>query len=73
MKPIPQHEFTFAGDSFNLSTEATRDGERDAQERESLDQARAKARAAQQRLFAAAASQAYPAGRWLKPQTTPEV
>jgi hypothetical protein len=50
--PIPQHEFGFTPDAFNLFPEATLDGDRIARERAESDRARHAAAAAQPRLFA---------------------
>jgi hypothetical protein len=49
--PIPQHEFGFAPQSFNLFPETTLDGDRLARERAESDRARRAAAAAQPRLF----------------------
>ncbi len=49
--PIPQHEFGFAPDTFNLFQETTLDGERIARERAQAEEARRQADAAQARLF----------------------
>ncbi len=38
--PIPQHEFGFAPDTFNLIQESGIDGERIARERDEADRAR---------------------------------
>ena len=51
-RPIPQHEFGFTPDTFNLFAETTLDGERLAHERAEADDARRRARAAQVGLFA---------------------
>ena len=56
MKPtksrsIPQKEFGFAVDTFNLVLEWTHDGERIAREREQAERARRLTEAAQVRLF----------------------
>ena len=48
---IPQHEFGFAPQAFNLFPEATIDGERIARERAEADRARRAADSAQTRLF----------------------
>jgi len=48
---IPQHEFGFATQAFNLFPEATLDGDRIARERAETDRARRTAAAAQPRLF----------------------
>ena len=50
--PIPQHEFGFFADSFNLIVESAIDGERVARELDERDQARRLAEAAQAPLFA---------------------
>ncbi len=44
---IPQHEFGFTADTFNLFQESAQDGERIAREREQAEQARREADAAQ--------------------------
>jgi hypothetical protein len=49
--PIPQHEFGFAPQAFNLFPEATLDGDRLARERDEADRARRAADSAQTRLF----------------------
>ena len=49
--PIPQFEFGFASDTFNLSVESTLDGERITRERDEADRARQEAEAAQTGLF----------------------
>ena len=49
--PIPQHEFPFSPQAFNLFQEATLDGERIARERDEADRARALADKAQAALF----------------------
>jgi len=49
--PVPQHEFLFATQAFNLFTDMTLDGERIARERAEADRARRAAEAAQARLF----------------------
>ena len=49
--PVPQHEFLFAPQAFNLFTEATLDGERITRERAEADRARHAAESAQARLF----------------------
>jgi hypothetical protein len=48
---IPQHEFGFAPQAFNLFQETTLDGERIARERDEADRARALAEKAQAALF----------------------
>ena len=50
--PIPQHEFGFTADTFNLIHDTATDGERIARERAEADKARALAEQAQARLFA---------------------
>lgn len=45
--PIPQHEFGFTPDTFNLMQETELDGERLARERAEADHARRMAEAAQ--------------------------
>ena len=49
--PIPQHEFGFVPDAFNLMAESGLDGERLARERAEADRARRLADAAQAPLF----------------------
>ena len=49
--PIPQHEFGFAPDTFNLMQEAGLDGDRITKELDEADRARRAADAAQTRLF----------------------
>ena len=49
--PIPQKEFGFAPDTFNLFQECTTDGERIAREREGADEMRELAEKAQTSLF----------------------
>jgi hypothetical protein len=51
-QPIPQKEFGFAPQAFNLFPETTPDGDRLARERAEADRARLAAAAAQARLFA---------------------
>lgn len=51
--PIPQHEFGFTPDTFNLMQETTLDGERIARERAEAECARQLAETAQPALFAA--------------------
>jgi hypothetical protein len=51
--PIPQHEFGFAPDAFNLIQETGFDGERIAREREEAERARHMADKAQPVLFTA--------------------
>jgi hypothetical protein len=48
---IPQHEFGFTPDTFNLILENGIDGERIARERAEADQARRNAEAAQAAFF----------------------
>lgn len=50
--PIPQHEFGFTPDTFNLIQDTATDGERIAREHAEADKARALAEQAQARLFA---------------------
>jgi hypothetical protein len=50
---IPQHEFGFTPQAFNLFQETTLDGERIARERAEADRAHCAADAAQPGLFAA--------------------
>jgi hypothetical protein len=50
---IPQHEFGFAPDAFNLAIETGLDGERITRERAEADRARRLAEAAQTPLFTA--------------------
>jgi hypothetical protein len=49
--PIPQHEFGFAPNTFNLIQESGLDGERISREREETERARRMANAAQTALF----------------------
>jgi hypothetical protein len=49
--PVPQWEFGFASDTFNLFQETTRDGERIARERDEAERNRQLAEAAQARMF----------------------
>jgi hypothetical protein len=49
--PLPQHEFGFTPDTFNLSAEVSLDGDRIARERAEAEQARLAAEAAQAALF----------------------
>ena len=49
--PIPQQEFGFTVDVFNLVSELTQDGERIVREREQAEQERQRAAAAQVPLF----------------------
>jgi hypothetical protein len=51
--PIPQYEFGFISETFNLFSETTADGERVARERAELEQARREADAAQASLLTA--------------------
>ncbi len=48
---IPQHEFGFTAETFNLFQETTLDGERVARELAEAEDARRRARAAQTGLF----------------------
>ena len=50
--PIPQHEFGFTPDTFNLIAETGLDGERITRERGEADHARQLAEAAQAAFFA---------------------
>ena len=49
--PIPQHEFGFTPDSFNLFVESALDGDRIAREQAEAEQARRDAEAAQTAFF----------------------
>ena len=49
--PIPQHEFGFTPDTFNLAIETGLDGERFTRERVEADRARHLAEAGQAALF----------------------
>ena len=49
--PVPQHEFGFTPDTFNLIQESGIDGERIVRERAEADNARRLAEAAQAALF----------------------
>ena len=49
--PVPQHEFGFAPDTFNLFTESAVDGERVTREQTETDRARRATDAAQVALF----------------------
>jgi hypothetical protein len=51
--PIPQHEFGFVPDSFNLFAESALDGERIAREQAEAQHRRQLADSAQARLFTA--------------------
>jgi hypothetical protein len=51
--PIPQHEFAFTPNAFNLIAETGHDGERIAREREEAERARHLADKAQPVLFTA--------------------
>ena len=51
MRPIPQHEFGFTPDTFNLMQDNAPDGERIARERDAIDEAQRRAQAAQAALF----------------------
>ena len=55
--PIPQHEFGFAADSFNLFQESALDGDRIARERAALTCAQEQADRAQTALFQTAEPQ----------------
>jgi hypothetical protein len=55
--PIPQHEFGFAPDAFNLIQETGLDGDRISRERSEAEAARAQAEGAQSRLFSEFAGQ----------------
>jgi hypothetical protein len=48
---IPQHEFGFTPDTFNLIQDDATDGERIARERAEADKARERAEQAQPRMF----------------------
>jgi hypothetical protein len=49
--PLPQHEFGFTPDTFNLSAEVSLDGDRIAREQTEAEQTRLAAEAAQAALF----------------------
>lgn len=49
--PVPQHEFGFTPDTFNLFAESAVDGERITREQTEADQKRRVAEAAQAALF----------------------
>ena len=49
--PVPQHEFGFAPDTFNLIQETGIDGDRVTRERADADHTRRQAEAAQAALF----------------------
>jgi len=49
--PVPQHEFLFTRQAFNLFPEATLDGDRITREQAEADRARRAAESAQARLF----------------------
>jgi hypothetical protein len=49
--PIPQHEFGFTPDAFNLIQDTGLDGERLTREREETERARLMAEAAQPSLY----------------------
>ena len=49
--PVPQHEFGFTPDTFNLFAESSLDGDRISREREEADRARCLAETAQAGLF----------------------
>ena len=55
--PVPQHEFLFAPQAFNLFTDTTLDGDRIAREQAEADRARRAAESAQARLFTSRNSQ----------------
>jgi hypothetical protein len=48
---IPQHEFRFAADTFNLFHDTTQDGDRLAREQAQAERARRQGAAAQPSLF----------------------
>jgi hypothetical protein len=50
--PLPQHEFGFTPDTFNLFAELSLDGERIARERAEAEQLRLAAESAQTAFFA---------------------
>jgi len=50
--PVPQHEFSFTPQAFNLIVQNGTDGDRIARERAVADRARHAAESAQARLFA---------------------
>jgi len=50
--PIPQHEFGFTPDTFNLIQDTGLDGDRISREQAEADRARRAAESAQARLFA---------------------
>ena len=54
--PIPQWEFGFTAQTFNLTSEDSTDGDRIARENAELEQARRAADAAQTKLFSRKAS-----------------
>jgi hypothetical protein len=49
--PVPQHEFGFTPQAFNLFTETTLDGDRISREQTEADRARRAAESAQPHLF----------------------
>ena len=49
--PLPQHEFGFSPDTFNLFAEVSRDGERITREQAEAQQRRREAAAAQAAFF----------------------
>ena len=49
--PLPQHEFGFTPDTFNLFAEVSLDGERIARERAEVEQLRLAAESAQAAFF----------------------
>lgn len=52
--PIPQHEFGFTPNAFNLMIETALDGDRITRERFEADRAKRKTEAAQRLMFPAA-------------------
>jgi hypothetical protein len=50
-QPLPQHEFGFTPDTFNLFAEVSRDGERITREQAEAQQRRREAAAAQAAFF----------------------
>jgi hypothetical protein len=56
--PIPQKEFGFAPDTFNLFSECAVDGERVSREQAEADKARTLANGAQRQLFQSECSSA---------------
>ena len=55
--PVPQHEFGFVPQAFNLFTDTTLEGDRIAREQAEADRARRAAESAQARLFTSQNSQ----------------